>query len=69
MYDAEANTVAAEKWSAALTVLPGLTFWASRGTQKGDFRRMTFIFAMPFQAFAVASLVAEENRTVPVVTF
>ena len=44
-------------------------FLASRGTQKGDFRGMTFIFAVPFQAFVVASLVAKENRTVPVVTF
>lgn len=69
MHDVEANTVASEKRSVELTVLPGLTFWASRGTQKGDFRRMTFIFAVSFQAFAVASLVAEENRTVPVVTF
>lgn len=31
--------------------------------------RMTFIFAVPFQAFAVASLVVEGDNTIPHVTF
>ena len=68
----KANTVAVEKWSSTLNILPGLTLWGSRGTQKGNhiyFKGMTFIFAVPFHAFAAASLEAEGNSAVPPVTF